>query len=53
MPMRSVRFCAGRLVVARWGYKVGEVIAATPAVEAWAQGVAINTVPWMWGLDFQ
>lgn len=42
--LNVLTFCAGCLVVARWGYKVGEVIAATPAVEAWAQGVAINTV---------
>lgn len=39
------RFCAGCLVVARWGYHVGEVIAVTPGVAAWTQGVAINSVP--------
>ncbi|CAJ1395299.1 unnamed protein product [Effrenium voratum] len=35
---------AGTVVVARWGYNVGEVIAVTPGVGAWLPGAAINTV---------
>eukprot|EP00913_Durusdinium_trenchii_P000129 g117.t1 len=36
-------FCAGCVVIARWGYKVGEVIAVTP-VMAWTPGLAVNSV---------
>ena len=38
-----LRFCAGCVVIANWGYKVGEVIAATRGVPAWTVGLAVNT----------
>ena len=34
----------GTLVVARWGYNVGEVIAITTGVGAFARGNVINTL---------
>ena len=33
----------GTIVVARWGYNVGEVIAITAGVGAWVPGTTINT----------
>ncbi|CAE7390054.1 PRMT7 [Symbiodinium sp. CCMP2456] len=34
----------GSIVVARWGYEVGEVISITGGVGAWVPGTALNTI---------